>query len=298
MNFKVASPLVEARERTWPLPPPSGAHAGAALWDFLVHLRLPFQLALSVVVLWGVVWSGGALTLRFLWVWLAWTVPLSGGATAYNSYFDRDEGPVGGLRRPPRVRPSMLWLSLALQLTGGVLLALSATWLDVGVYVLGALVFFAYSTPGIRTKSRPWRATATVALGSGALASLAGSLAAGGGPNLGMLSSALFIAGFYPLTQLGQIDEDRRRGDRTFAVALGRNAGFAWSGVVLPLACALNLWRVGSGSVPARVLLLGLAPVALSGILWWRRPGLDASPIADYLAYTAAVVFAVAALLV
>lgn len=286
---------MEARERTWPLPPPSGAHAGAALWDFLVHLRLPFQVALSVVVLWGVVWSGGTLSLRFLWVWLAWTVALSGGATAYNSYFDRDEGPVGGLRRPPKVRPSMLWLSLALQLAGGVLLAMSATWTDAGVYLLGALVFLAYSTPGIRTKSRPLLATATVAIGSGALASLAGSLAAGGGPNLGMLSAALFIAGFYPLTQLGQIDEDRRRGDRTFAVALGRNAAFAWSGIVLPLACSLNLWRVGFWSAPGRVLLLGLGLVAVSGIIWWRRPRLDASPIADYLAYVSAVVFAVAA---
>jgi len=289
---------VEARERTWPLPPPSGTHAGAALWEFLVHLRLPFQLALSVVVLWGLVWSGGTLSLRFLWVWLAWTVALSGGATAYNSYFDRDEGPVGGLRRPPKVRPSLLWLSLALQLAGGALLFATAAWEDVGVYALGALVFLAYSTPGIRTKRRPFRATVTVATGSGALASLAGSLCAGGGPNLGMLSAALFIAGFYPLTQLGQIDEDRRRGDRTFAVSLGRNASFRWSAIVLPAACALNVWRVGPWSPSARVLVLGLALVAISGIVWWRRPSLDASPIADYLAYSAAVVFAVAAVLV
>ena len=289
---------MEARERTWPLPPPTGAHAGAALRDFLVHLRLPFQVALSTAMLWGVVWSSGTLSLRFLWVWLAWTVALSGGATAYNSYFDRDEGPVGGLRRPPKVRPSMLWLSLALQLAGALLLAACTTWTDAGVYALGAVVFFAYSTPGIRTKSRPWLATATVALGSGALASLAGSLAGGGGANLGMLSAALFIAGFYPLTQLGQIDEDRRRGDRTFAVALGRDAAFLWSGAVLPIACSLNLWRLGLGTVPARVLLLGLGLVAISGLVWWRRPSLDASPIADYLAYTSAVVFAVAAALV
>ena len=289
---------MEARERTWPLPPPSGAHAGAALWDFLVHLRLPFQVALSVVVLWGVVWSGGTLSLRFLWVWLAWTVALSGGATAFNSYFDRDEGPVGGLRRPPKVRPSMLWLSLALQLAGGVLLAVGTTWTDAGVYLLGALVFLAYSTPGIRTKSRPWRATATVAVGSGALASLAGSLAAGGGPNLGMLSAALFIAGFYPLTQLGQIDEDRRRGDRTFAVALGRNPSFLWAGMVLPLACALNLWRVGAGSAAGLVLLLGLLPVAIAGGVWWRRAPLDATAVADWMAYASAAVFALAAGLV
>lgn len=279
------------------------ARGGSALWDFLVHLRLPFQLALSVIPLWGGVWGGGSLSLRFLWVWLAWTVALSGGATAYNSYFDRDEGPVGGLRRPPKVRPSLLWLSVGLQILGGGMLAALATWMDVAVYALGALVFFAYSTPGVRTKSHPWLATASVALGSGALASLAGSIAAGGGSanamRLGMLAAALFIAGFYPLTQLGQIDEDRRRGDRTFAGTLGRNVAFLWAAVLLPVASWLNLWWIGSASsISGSLLVAGLVPLAIAGFVWWRKPRFDATAIADWLAYATATAFAIPALLV
>lgn len=289
---------MEARERTWAT---SDAAGLAALWDFLVHLRLPFQLALSIVPLWGAVWAGGPLGARFFWVWLAWTVALSGGATAYNSYFDRDEGPVGGLRRPPKVRPSLLWLSLAVQLAGAALLRALAEPVDVALYALGMLVFFAYSSPGVRTKRHPWRATATVALGSGALASLAGSLGTGSwspGVRLGMLSAALFIAGFYPLTQIGQIDEDRRRGDRTFAVALGRSAAFGWAALVLPAACAINLWGIGGMErAPGLVLSAGLVPVALAGFVWWRRPRLDATAIADFLAYGAAAVFALSAAL-
>jgi 4-hydroxybenzoate polyprenyltransferase len=275
---------------------PRGGGAGAALREFLVHLRLPFQLALSVVPLWGLVWAEGVPTPRFLAVWLAWTVALSGGATAYNSYFDRDEGPVGGLRRPPRVRPSLLWLSLALQLAGAALLWLATEPVDLAVYAAGAMVFLAYSTPGVRTKRRPWRATATVAVGSGALASLAGSLTTGAasqamaGTVAGMLSSSLFIAGFYPLTQVGQIDEDRRRGDRTFAVALGRDAAFAWAASLLPLAAAMSGWRAGW---PAGAFLAaGLVPIGATVLLWHRRPRLDASPIADVVAYAAATVFA------
>lgn len=285
---------MEAGERTWERAP-GGAGAGPALWEFLVHLRLPFQLALSVVPLWGLVWANGVPTPRFLAVWLAWTVPLSGGATAYNSYFDRDEGPVGGLRRPPRVRPSLLWLSLALQLAGATLLGFAAEPQDLAVYLAGMLVFFAYSTPGVRTKRHPWLATATVALGSGALASLAGSLTAGAGSRTvtGMLSSSLFIAGFYPLTQVGQIDEDRRRGDRTFAVALGRKAAFAWAAVLLPLGAAMNAWRAGW---PAGILLaVGLFPIAATVLQWRRRPRLDLSPIADVTAYAAAALFALVA---
>jgi 1,4-dihydroxy-2-naphthoate octaprenyltransferase len=197
------------------------------------------------------------------------------------------------------VRPSLLWLSLALQLGGGVLLAVLASPVDLALYTAGFVVFFAYSTPVLRTKSHPWLATATVALGSGAAASLAGSLSAGGeslrAMLAGMLSSSLFIAGFYPLTQLGQIEEDRRRGDRTFAVAFGRGAAFAWAGVLLPLAASMSLWRVGVDGAAGAVLLLGFSAVAALAIVWFRSPRLDATAIADWLAYGSAAVFAASA---
>jgi 1,4-dihydroxy-2-naphthoate octaprenyltransferase len=114
-----------------------------------------------------------------------------------------------------------------------------------------------------------------------------------------MLSASLFIAGFYPLTQVGQVEEDRRRGDRTFAVALGRNAAFGWAALFLPAAAAMNLWWVGGpSSAPGAVLLAGLVPVAAAGLLWWRRPRLDATAIADIVAYAAAAVFALSAAVV
>jgi 1,4-dihydroxy-2-naphthoate octaprenyltransferase len=116
---------------------------------------------------------------------------------------------------------------------------------------------------------------------------------------LGMLAATLFIAGFYPLTQLGQIDEDRRRGDRTFAGTLGRNVAFLWAAVLLPVASLLNLRCIGgASSTPGRLLVAGFVPLAIAGFAWWRKPRLDATAIADWLAYGAAAVYAIPALLV
>jgi hypothetical protein len=39
-------------------------------------------------------------------------------------------------------------------------------------------------------------------------------------------------------------------------------------------------------------------PRAIAGFAWWRNPRLDATAIADWLAYGAAAVFAIPALLV
>ena len=52
----------------------------------LVHLRLPFQLLLAPVFLWGFVLAGGQVDGRFWLAFVAVHLCLYGGTTAYNSY--------------------------------------------------------------------------------------------------------------------------------------------------------------------------------------------------------------------
>jgi 4-hydroxybenzoate polyprenyltransferase len=266
-------------------------------WSLLVHLRLPFQLALSAVFLWGVLCAGARFDLGTLAGWIAFTVGLSGGATAFNSYYDRDIGPVGGLRRPPPVVAALLPFSLAVIAAG-----LPLAWLGGGagaalVYVAAALLFLLYSHPRARLKRHPWLSMGTVALASGFLCFVAGVLCAAGPVPppawpvaAGAAASILFIAGFYPLTQLGQIDEDRQRGDRTYAVVHGRGSAFRWAAWALPLAAALDVAVAGTrlGPHAAAGLALGLAVLAARGWRWRGDPALDAAPIADGLVYGAA----------
>jgi 4-hydroxybenzoate polyprenyltransferase len=64
------------------------------------------------------------------------------------------------------------------------------------------------------------------------------------GHGLVLLAFCPLFAGLYPLTQLYQFDEDRRRGDRTLALILGMRASLWVATVSTLLAFALLGWAV------------------------------------------------------
>ena len=72
-----------------------------ALGRFIRHLRLQFQLILAPVFLLGYKLTGATLELHFVGLFLLVHIGLYGGMTAFNSYYDRDEGPIGGMKFPP-----------------------------------------------------------------------------------------------------------------------------------------------------------------------------------------------------
>jgi 4-hydroxybenzoate polyprenyltransferase len=208
----------------------------AALWPLFVHLRLHFQLLLAPVFLWGWLMAGGGLSQSVLLGFVAFHAFLYSGATAFNSYYDRDVGPVGGLERPPSIVPALLPFSLGVQAVGWVLAALVNLpfWLAYGLFVG---LSFAYSHPRIRWKARTWTSLLVVGFGQGALAFVAawaatrGEIASAKSIDgvLGAVAAVLLILALYPLTQLYQIDEDAARGDRTVAVVWGPNRCFAFA---------------------------------------------------------------------
>src|SRR5262249_45127850 len=147
-------------------------------------------------------------------------VCLYGGATAFNSVYDRDEGPIGGLKRPPPVPAGLLPFSLALQGVGA-LAALAVGPAFAALYLAMFCLGTAYSHPRWRLKSRPWASILAVALGQGVLGFFAGYSAAGGTATGAMrervmeaaLVAALVTSALYPLTQAYQAEADQRRGD-------------------------------------------------------------------------------------
>jgi 4-hydroxybenzoate polyprenyltransferase len=247
--------------------------------SLFVHLRLHFQLLLAPVFLWGWLVAGGGLSLAVLLGFVSFHGFLYSGATAFNSYYDRDVGPVGGLEHPPRVVPALLPFSLAVQAIGW-LLAFFVNlpfWLAYGIFVA---LSFAYSYPRVRLKARTLSSLAVVGFGQGALAFLAAWAATRGEVGsawsidgaLGVTSSVLLIVALYPLTQLYQIDEDASRGDRTIAVAWGPRRSF-----VLALGCTLAggvvmlvLLARRFGAVDTLLVGLGLSAQAAC-LGWWAR---------------------------
>lgn len=231
---------------------------------FVRHLRLPFNLLLSPIYLWGVLLAGGRVGDWRVWVgYVSVHLFLYGGTTAFNSYYDRDEGPVGGMLEPPAVTRGLLPFSLAVQVLG-VPLALAVGGRFTLAWLLLFLVFTAYSHPAVRLKAHPAGALAAIAFGQGAVGFALGWFAADPSGRMwsasgvvGMGSAALVIVGLYVVTQSYQTIEDRMRGDRTLSVLLGpRRAlrvavGFLAAGGAVML---VELWRRG-GAVSAAAAL-------------------------------------------
>lgn len=237
---------------------------------YVLHLRLAFNLLLSPVYLWGVFLAGGSIVDAGFWLgYLSLHLFLYGGTTAFNSFYDRDDGPVGGMLAPPPVDQGLLRFSLLVQALGLVPAALVGRWFLLSWLVL-FIVFTAYSHPAVRLKARVAASLAAIALGQGALGFALGWLAAVGPAGItsgrslaGMLVAALVVAGLYLVTQSYQTQADSERGDVTVAVLLG----------------------------PRRSLAAALLPLGLGGLLFLAllRERLDWIQLASLAAFFAAL---------
>jgi 4-hydroxybenzoate polyprenyltransferase len=258
------------------------------LWrhPYVVHLRVAFNLTLSPLYLWGVFLAGGsARELDTLLGWIALHLFLYPGTTAFNSLYDRDEGPIGGLERPPAVDRGLLPWSLAVQAAGLPL----AWWVGppfLVVYVLLFLVAAAYSHPSVRLKARPAAALTAVALGQGGLGFLAGWWSAAPPPNLvaaladlaradlllGAAIAASTLTGLYIVSQSYQTAADRARGDRTLPVLLGPTRALRLAALTTALGATALTFVVASRAGGATALAIAL-PAALGVAWWWRWAG-------------------------
>jgi 1,4-dihydroxy-2-naphthoate octaprenyltransferase len=243
--------------------------------DLLLHLRLHWQLLLSPLYLWGFLLSGSEIGGRFWLVFSVFHVLFYGGATALNSYYDQDDGPVGGLWNPPPATRHLLYFAVAVQALGLVLMYFTSLPLF-GLAVVMGLVGNGYSHPAVRLKANPWTSLLAVSVFQGMGGAAAGwltgmndwrtlfSVRAG----FGMAVAFLVVTAFYPLTQLYQREQDAQRGDTTFAVRWGERC-FPLAIACLVAAAALLGYLAGRhwGAGPALVAVLG--PLLLAAYVWW-----------------------------
>ena len=210
---------------------------------------------------------------------ILWVIALNGGTLAINSAFDKDEGDVAYLRRPPPPPGGLFRFGLGLMLAGlagSFLLPRSYTWLYLACFVMSVL----YSVPPMRLKAVAGADWVINLIGFGALTPLAGWASTGEGLTVWgwfvVWGFGALFAGFYPLTQLYQFDEDERRGDRTFALLLGKRRSLAASIGCVTLAFAL--FAAGAraaewtrADVPRWLVLVAAYGVWLGVLVPWYR---------------------------
>jgi lycopene elongase/hydratase (dihydrobisanhydrobacterioruberin-forming) len=217
-------------------------------FDYLLHTRpvewpiLAAHTAIGYFLAVGLpgVGAGERLGAAFLGI-LLWVVCLNGGTLALNSAYDRDEGDIAYLRQPPPAPPHLAGFGLGLMFVG----AGSAFLLPRGytlAYLACLLLSVLYSVPPVRLKAVPGIDWLINMVGFGTLTPYAGWAATGLpiGPagRLVLLAFCPLFAALYPLTQIYQIEEDTRRGDRTLArvIGVGGSLVLAVTGVVLAFA--------------------------------------------------------------
>lgn len=219
---------------------------------FCLHLRWHYQLGiLSGGYLLGGLLSGLHAPVDFVFQFLVIHLLLFGGATVYNSYWDRDEGPIGGLRNPPPLASWTRPASVLLQF-GGLVLSIPMGPVYMLFYAISMLFFWLYSHPAYRWKGRPLPSLIAIGVSTGSNSLVFGYLSAGSQwdplilvPAMGV---ALVMLSLYPVSQMYQLREDEARGDRTFAVEFGTQAIYPFflgsyvSGVLLVTAGFL-IWR-------------------------------------------------------
>src|SRR2546427_5303338 len=121
------------------------------LRDNWTHLRLPFQLSLAPIFLWGCYLAPSPAAWRVLAAFVGFHLFLYPGVTAFNSFYDRDSGPVGGLERPPSIHPSLLPVGLVLQLAGQAVVIFAGPVTAI-IYLIAGAPGFLYSHPRTRWK--------------------------------------------------------------------------------------------------------------------------------------------------
>ena len=245
----------------------------------LRHLRIPFSLFLMPVFFFALALTPNLNELRLALVFIALHLFLYPSSNGYNSYFDRDEESIGGLKFPPKVTPDLYWLAQVFFVIA-LLLGAWISWSFASMLAVYGLVSMAYSHPSIRIKKYPWASWVIAGLFQGYFTF---AMAYAGLSELGwevifkphviipgMLTS-LMLWGNYPLTQVYQHREDARRGDQTLSRTLGIQGTFAFSSFFFALTGASFVWFfLNRGQTHILWIYLGaMAPILLFFLVWF-----------------------------
>ncbi|NJM24364.1 MAG: UbiA family prenyltransferase [Bacteroidia bacterium] len=253
-----------------------------------LHLRIPFSYFLLPVYLFSLCVSPNYAGHYMAWVFIIVHLFLYPASNGFNSYFDKDEQSIGGLKNPPPVSKGLYYLSLLFDVVAIVLGYLMVNLTFSAMLLIYGLVSKAYSHPAIRLKKHALAGWLTVCLFQGFFTFLMcyvgiNNYGVGNLVNPAVLIpaalSSLLLGGTYPMTQVFQHDEDARRGDRTISLVLGVRGTFVFVGCLFFVASALFLWYFDTyfRRDYAYAFLLAMAPVVGYFLFWFAQVYRDTS---------------------
>lgn len=248
----------------------------------ILHLRFLFSWFLMPVYFFSLAISPNLNGDRLLWSFVIIHLLVYPASNGYNSYFDKDEGSIGGLKNPPPVNRSLFVAAWLLDLVAVGLAWWKVNSIFAAMILLYGLASKAYSHPAVRLKKYPITGWLWVAFFQGVFTFVMCYAGINALPveNLvqtkvlipGALAS-LMLLGTYPMTQVYQHAEDAKRGDTTISLKLGVRGTFGLVMGIFSLASVLYAayfytffeWRF------AMSFLVALFPVVVFFLIWFYR---------------------------
>jgi len=195
-------------------------------------------------------------------------------SNGYNSYMDRDDTPIGGLKTPLQPTKQLFYVTILMDLLAIGLGFFISPW-----FALGTLIYITasrmYSYRGIRLKKYPLAGYLTVIIFQGGLVfwmvyhgsheMLKTSM-----PVAAMIAASLLIGGFYPLTQIYQHKQDLDDGVKTISYKLGYKKTFLFCAFIYSVAMLLVGYVFFSSLMIKEffALLIFFLPI-LVYFFWW-----------------------------
>jgi 4-hydroxybenzoate polyprenyltransferase len=249
---------------------------GTEVRRVFIHARWPVQSYVILGFLFGAIVTKTPVSLQMVVATLAWLL-LVAGLTVFNSYYDKDDVEVGGMKSPPKITASLLYGSLTMIAAGLGLSIFIGLPFFICAFLTGFIYFF-YSYEGTRWKSNGYAAVSINAI-VGALTVLA---AASLGSSLlapvviySAITAAFFKASVYTMMQVHQIEEDKKRGDPSMAVMHGRQFTLRFSQITMLLGGIFAIVAVylmmGEMLLPILTAIYFLVGAVLFEV-WIRQP--------------------------
>lgn len=249
--------------------------------DALTHLRLHFSLLLMPVFLFALSQISVVDFRSALMVFVLLHVLIYPASNIFNSYYDDDQGSVGGLKNPPPPNKKMLWLANAMDLLA---LAL-AFFIKPEAVLFFAIYIFAsrlYSYRPIRLKKYPILGFLVIFIFQGAFvywlsqylcsSENFNSIEAFEIHKYALLACSFQIGAIYPLTQIYQHKSDLADGVTTLSYALGYRGTFVFSGILFTLATCFYYLHFKQSSLHSfNLLLVVQLPIILYFLYWAKK---------------------------
>ena len=257
----------------------------------LLHLRLPFSFYLMPVYLFALSVATEVYSIHAFLVFVALHLFLYPASNAYNSYYDKDTGSIGGLEKPPLVCRELYFTANVMDGIA-LLIGVFISWQFCLMLLLYSLVSRAYSHPAIRLKKYPFISWLVAGFFQGFFTFCMVYTGISEAPLIELLKPQVFIPallssmllwGSYPMTQIYQHEEDARRGDRTLSLLLGVKGTFYFAAAFFLLANAGFVWYYISYFSLQHALFfqLFLLPMFIYFLSWMYRVRKNRAP-ADF----------------